>query len=289
MDRVGVAILTYNPGVEILDTVRGVLDSKIPCRDVVVVDNASSAGALDEVRRAHPSLNIHVMDANVGYGAAMNRAATLLHADGAELYLFLTQETWLEPGALQRLVKHMNDQAEVGLVGPLLGRKSAPDEVWSAGGALGRLTGKPRHHAAREPVQQSRPPLVDVGWLDGACLLVRDPVFRAAGGFREDLFLYWEDVQLSLAVQGAGWRVCCATDAIALQEPSMTPPYLMARNQALVLGRRGVVGAATGIAGWLVRDVKHGRGLRRASLGVAGLRDALRGASINFDIALERP
>src|SRR5205823_9449671 len=149
------------------------------------------------------------------------------------------------------------------------------DVVWSAGGTLSRITGKPRHLFAGESVAKRRPALIDVTWLDGACLLARADAFKASGGFREDLFLYWEDVCLALAVRRAGWRVCCATDAVALQEPSMTPPYLMARNRALVLGRRGALCAAVDISRWLIRVAASGRGVRRGALGVAGLRDAL--------------
>jgi hypothetical protein len=112
--------------------------------------------------------------------------------------------------------------------------------------------------------------------------------FQACGGFREDLFLYWEDVDISRRLAGLGWRITCVGAAVAFQEPSMTPPYLGARNRALVLGRSGAVGVGLDMVRYAVADVVHGRGLRRTLLAGRGLRDARR-HELDRSIALDRP
>jgi N-acetylglucosaminyl-diphospho-decaprenol L-rhamnosyltransferase len=44
-----------------------------------------------------------------------------------------------------------------------------------------------------------------VGWLSGACLLLRPEAFRAVGGFDVRYFMFFEDVDLGERLGEAGW------------------------------------------------------------------------------------
>lgn len=47
-------------------------------------------------------------------------------------------------------------------------------------------------------------------WVNAACVVLPAQVWRAVGGFDERFFMYCEDVDLSLRVQLAGWRLAAA-------------------------------------------------------------------------------
>ena len=47
-------------------------------------------------------------------------------------------------------------------------------------------------------------------WVNAACVLLPTPVWQAVEGFDEGFFMYCEDVDLSLRVQLAGWRLVAA-------------------------------------------------------------------------------
>lgn len=51
-------------------------------------------------------------------------------------------------------------------------------------------------------------------WVNGACIVVPAPVWRAVGGFDGRFFMYCEDVDLCLRVQLAGWRLEAASARI---------------------------------------------------------------------------
>jgi GT2 family glycosyltransferase len=223
---------------------------------------------------------------NDGYGAAMNAAAAELLERGADALLFLTQETIVAPDAVGQLLECLATD-RVGAAGPILCRRSDHDRVWSAGGRLAGVRRAARHVGSDCRLTEVARITRQVDWLDGACLLIPAEAFRECGGFRADLFLYWEDVDICRRLRCLGWQVSCVGAALAYQEPAMAPPYLNARNRALVLGVPGVLAGAFDIVKYTAADGVRGRGLRRAWLASRGLRDARR-HRLDPSIALDR-
>jgi GT2 family glycosyltransferase len=74
-----------------------------------------------------------------------------------------------------------------------------PDgSVWSAGSDLYLDDGRIRSRRRRQPGARVEE------WLSGACLVLSDELWQRCGGFDDDYFLYWEDVDLSRRVVSAG-------------------------------------------------------------------------------------
>jgi N-acetylglucosaminyl-diphospho-decaprenol L-rhamnosyltransferase len=287
--RVGAVVLSYRTGPALADTLQSLDDASPGVDALLVVDNASGDDTIPSLLQRMPDVEVMQLDENVGYAAAMNRGAEVLTARGQELLLFLTHETVVTPDLVGRLRHRMAVRQDLAAVGPLLGRVSEPAIVWSAGGRLTHLRRAGRHRgsgAAMAGWVDGEPR--EVGWLDGACVMVRADAFAAVGGYREDLFLYWEDVDLCRRLHRAGYAVECVPAAVAYQEPSMAPPYLDARNRALVLGAAGVAATACDLLVHAIADPLRGRGLDRVRLGAHGLRDAVAGR-LDRDLATRRP
>lgn len=282
--RLGVVVLAFEPGEVILETMAAIAASRCAPDEVLVMDNASSAAGLAALVAAYPSAQIDRRRTNDGYGAAMNDGAEQLMERGCDRLLFLTQETVLAPDTVDVLEAAL-DESRTAVLGPLLCRRSSPDTVWTSGGRITAVRRSPRHcdHGRPRTTVTGSPKAVT--WLDGACLYATASTFQAVGGFRTDLFLYLEDVDFCRRVRAVGGEVTCVAAAVAWQEPSMTPPYLAARNRALVLGRFGVT-----VDVWLhsLLDPIRGRPRRRAQLARRGLRDARTGR-LDRSLALERP
>jgi GT2 family glycosyltransferase len=107
--------------------------------------------------------------------------------------------------------------------------------VFSAGGMID-AKGRTYHAAFRADVERWRAyPDFDVAWADGAFLLVRKGALQRAGGFREDFFLYFEEVELQLRLRLSGWSVRVVPAAVCAQEPGNFTAYLQVRNRILLL------------------------------------------------------
>jgi GT2 family glycosyltransferase len=179
--------------------------------ETLLVDNNSHDGSLTLVRERFPEVVLMPQARNLGFAAANNLAAERAAGDNL---LLLNSDAWLQPDALDRLITYLDQHPRVGLVAPRLhypdGRRQFS---WSpARGIVGEAIQKVRNRfEPRSWVHGSTARMLSrlVGrrWFTAACVLVRAEAWRSVGGFDERFFMYFEDVDLCVRLEKAGWRL----------------------------------------------------------------------------------
>lgn len=266
MARVGAVVLNYGRWPESRAVVDALLAQSAPPDRILVVDNGS--GQSDQIEAAAVGFDALALERNMGYASGMNAGVRVLLDAGCDLLLLLTHDAVLEPTALAVLVGAMQDPA-VGVAAPLLGWRSSPEAVWSAGGAVSRWTSTPFHpDKGRTLADMQQGGARDVAWVDGAAVLVRAAAHERVGGVPEDYFLYFEEVDYQHRIRTAGYRVVVVPQALAWQEPGSTPPYLAVRNHITYVRRcrptslPGAVGLGLFAVAKEARRLVLGRGQR---------------------------
>ncbi|MCI4658396.1 glycosyltransferase family 2 protein [Cryobacterium zhongshanensis] len=152
------------------------------------------------------------MGSNRGYGAAVNFAARTLPAS-IDWILICNPDLTFEETSLDTLVRRGDAEPDAGAIGPAIHTESG--EVYPSARAIPSLrTGI--GHALLSEVWPANPWTAayrhdsttdsgSVGWLSGACLLVRRSAFDRIGGFDEGFFMYFEDVDLGYRLGKAGF------------------------------------------------------------------------------------
>jgi GT2 family glycosyltransferase len=184
--------------------------------DVVVVDNGSTDGTAEVVGERFPRVRVLREERNLGFGRAVNRGVETAETD---VVVLLNNDAVCEREFVERVVAPFADEA-IGMVAGVLVQDGAPDLVDTAGIELD-TTLRSWDALWNRPVAEiagARPP---VGPSGGAAAF-RTAAFRGVGGFDDAFFAYWEDVDLALRLQLAGWRCVRADDARALHKHGQT-------------------------------------------------------------------
>jgi len=195
--RVSIIILNYN-GEPHLDACLGSLEAMTFPRsevEILVADNASTDRSCTIVREGYPFATVLEHGENLGFSAGNNRAAE--RARGTYV-AFLNNDTRVEPGWLEPLVEALDANADVVCAGSKVlsfdGSRVlyAGGEINFAGFGFQRGLGDAREsHGSAAPAETL--------FATGCALLARRDAYLRTGGFDDDYFAYYEDVDL-------GWR-----------------------------------------------------------------------------------
>lgn len=183
--------------------------------EVFVVDNASSDGSADMVRREFPQVKLIENAENVGFARANNQAIRL---SSGRYVLLLNSDAVIMTRAIQAMVSFMDEHDDVGLVGPELLDSSGRSQLsWAAfPTVLSELLGY--HSRARKPLraganQDLSLTAYEVDWVAGACLLVRMETVKEVGLMDERFFLYSEETDWCHRIRASGWGVVFLPEA----------------------------------------------------------------------------
>lgn len=178
--------------------------------EILVVDNASTDGSVEAIRRAFPKVVVIEKGANGGFGAANNEAMAIAHG---EFLLLLNSDAFPETGAVRTMLDFMRANPKVGVTGPRTHyadgslqtscyRLSSPSYAWLENLWLSDGYKHWPHDMDRR-----------VEFVIGACMCVRSEVYRKVGGFDERFFMYSEEADWQHRIQDAGWEIWFVPEA----------------------------------------------------------------------------
>ena len=233
-----VVIINYNGyenTVECLESIRRIT---YPNYKVVVIDNASRNDEISDLKRSFPEHTYILSKKNIGFSGANNLGIQFGQQAGAELFLFLNNDTIVTKDFLEPLVQPFITMDEVGVTTPQIAYYHSRDTLWMAGGALSKIRGSGYGYKAGSRVTMSTD-LEDITFASGCCILIPSAVISTIGSWREDFFLYVEDVELSLRVMKAGYKIYLVNESIIYHKVNASmqlqtnnlPLYYMIRNK----------------------------------------------------------
>jgi GT2 family glycosyltransferase len=173
-----------------------------PNYELIVVDNASSDGTVEELQRLEgsiPNVKVILNDDNTGFGPGNNQG---LAAARGDVLVLLNNDTVVPRGWLTRLVRHLDD-ATLGLIGPATNRScneaqiDIPYQTYGEFQAVATSQGQ-RHEGERLPI---RMPMM-------FCVAFRRDTYERLGPLDERYEVgMFEDEDYALRAKAAGLHV----------------------------------------------------------------------------------
>ena len=185
--------------------------------EVIVVDNASTDGTREYLNGLGNKVTVIHNEKNLGFAKACNQGARIARG---EYLLFLNNDTVVTNNWLDVLVKELDNNEDVAIVGPKL---LYPDNTIQHAGIVFDGNKWPHHIYKRENkdelyVNKKR----RFQCLTAACFLVRANVFKAVNGFDEDYVNGLEDLDLCLEVRQLGFGILYCTESVVYHYESIS-------------------------------------------------------------------
>ena len=248
---VAAVVLSWNRREDTLACLRS-LASAEPAPRVIVVDNASTDGTSEAVRREFPAVELIENPENLGFAEGNDVGIRRALAQGADHVLVLNNDTEVDVGFLAPLLEEAARRPDAGALSPKILFAEPSDVIWFAGAEYDARSGyNGRHRGYREADDGRFDAVVETGRVCGAAMLVSREVLEKVGVFDPELFAYSEDTDWSLRAREAGYRhyvvpasrVWHKVSAASGGESSPTAIYYDVRNALVVAERHAPLGA----------------------------------------------
>lgn len=135
---------------------------------------------------------------NLGFCGGVNLAAREAVADGATHLLLLNFDTHnLEPNVATRLSDVMRAHDDCAYVSPAIMLWPKANQVWYRGGVIVRPFWLTRHPGIGSAWSGPSAGVRRTDYFTGCCALMELEAFCSVGGFDEQLFMYYDEVDLA--------------------------------------------------------------------------------------------
>ena len=191
---------------------------------IVVVDNPSSVEETTRIRdlSATNGWSLVELPRNAGFGAGVNAGVARARELDCTRVLALNPDATIDADSVRVLLAASAAEPRA-LIGPRVVRSDGT--AWFSGAVLDARNGTTRR--ARETELAG-----DRTWQTGACFMATIAMWDEVGGFDDDYFMYWEDIDLSWRWRDAGGTLLLLPDATAVHDAGGTQSR---RGQVLVV------------------------------------------------------
>ncbi len=213
--KISVITVSFNCRDLLVDCLKSVYNSDFKNFEVIVSDNGSSDNSRQEVKKLFPSAVFLENCKNLGFGAACNAGAK---ASSGDLLFFLNPDTEIKPEALSVLARFFSENKDAAVIG---GKLLWPDgsfqdsykRFFSPFFSMLELF-EFHYYFKNNPMNRKvnyefevfdKPQEVD--FVIGAAMAVERNIFFESGGFDENFFMYFEEIDLCKRIVHKGGKI----------------------------------------------------------------------------------
>ena len=240
MEKVAVIIVNYN-GFKYLPDLLGSIFKYPPSlveQKIIIVDNASTDGSLSWLKSHYPQTIVLQAQKNLGFASGNNLAITYVLKNGFDYVMLLNQDTIVTEGYLDKLIKALKVNNKAAAVQPLLLLHPETNLVNSYGNVIhylgfGYTAG---HRENKFAIKSLKNP---INYCAGAACLIKISALKKVGLFKDELFMYHEDLDLGWRFKLAGYQNIIEPGAVVYHKyefsRSLKKYYFMERNRFMVM------------------------------------------------------
>lgn len=254
MTQVAIVILNWNGKTDTLECLQSIQKLTVENFELstIVVDNASTDDSVKEIKNKFKHVEILENKKNLGFAGGNNTGMRYAISKGADFVLVLNNDTIVDKDLVIFFLKGAEKYKNAGIISPKIyfapGFEFHKDRytnsekghvIWYAGGIIDwdNVIAANREVDDVDVGQHSSE---EIDFATGACIFIRREVLEKVGYLDEKYFLYLEDVDFSVRVKKAGWKVILYPEAKLWHKVSQSSEiggglndYYLSRNRLL--------------------------------------------------------
>lgn len=240
---VSIITLNYNGIIETLDFLESCKKLTYPNIEILVCDmNSIDNPTIKIEERFFQDTFVYRSDKNLGFAEGNNWG--MRKARGSYFFI-VNNDTFLTPNIIESLLKPFEIDNKIGFVCPKIKFFKNPEIIQYAGFNI------PNFYTGRNTAIGSNE--VDKGQYDkpgytnlahGCAMMVKREITEVLGKFPKEFFLYYEEIDWSLRLVKAGYRIFYQPEAVIYHKESMSVGkesplkiYYMTKNRILLIRR----------------------------------------------------
>lgn len=206
LPKVSVSITNWNGRDFVIDCLRSIFKQNYPKNllEAIVVDNASTDGSVEAIKKEFPEVRILVQKKNIGFTAGMNVG---LKAARGKYIMILNNDEVLDKNCILELVKIAEKDNKIALAGAKIYSMDNPKEIQSMYGFLNRKTMHSKFVGRGEIDKGQYEDIVDDATFVSFSSIVRNNIIKKIGYMDERYFIYFEDTDLMAKMKDAGYKL----------------------------------------------------------------------------------
>jgi len=204
--------------VECVESIKRSINIELPY--IVVTDNSDGQSRLEEKLAFYPYLQILVPSENLGFGGGVNYALKWAVKNLTFDYLLvMNNDTLLRTNTLINLVEYAKVHNSFSLIAPCIITAETPPRIWYAGGDINTSRLTPVIRNIGKEFNESIVTGSVTGFASGCAMLVVPASFNLINSmFDPNIFIYDEDLELSLRLIREGKAIAFARNAVVIHK-----------------------------------------------------------------------
>jgi len=205
--KVAIILVNWNSFGFTNDCIISLKEMSFPDYDIIVTDNGSKDGSGKQLKERHPDIILIESDQNLGFTGGNNLGLQFSIQNNYLYSILLNNDTFVEKDFLSVLINYMDEHPEAGAIQPKIYFNHNRNIIWNAGSYYNKFWGYTysKNYLRRE--KKTNDTVKEVDWITGCAFLVRNEVLKKTGLLASNMFIYSEDIDLSLRIHQSGYTL----------------------------------------------------------------------------------
>jgi GT2 family glycosyltransferase len=203
--RTLVILVNWKQKKRTVESIRSI-DIQLTSNDsIYIIDNNSGDDSVTYIKEHCPNVHVHENNCNIGFGQACNVGIEHAIKENYDFVLLLNNDGICAENFYSNLLLKLNSDSYAAIGAMVQDELGYCDPAYY----LNPITLSPCATTDESTLNKKK-----YSWINAAAIIINLNVLKQVGIFSNEIFMYWEDVDLCSRIKSAGYKLGIADSAI---------------------------------------------------------------------------